>query len=202
MARILFITGTDTGVGKTVLATLLARHLHGGRLSVAALKPIASGNRNDARALHAALGRTMALDAINPWSFRAALSPLLAARREGRTVTKNEVVEYVRGIAARFDLVLIEGAGGLLSPLGQDFDSRDLIVSLNAAPLVVVPNRLGAVNQTRLILAALPRPFARGVHVVLMNPRRPDAASRTNPELIAEFMSRRQLHELPWVAPA
>ena len=119
-----------------------------------------------------------------------------------KKVRKSEVVTYVRGIARCFDLVLIEGAGGLLSPLGEDFDSRDLIVSLKAAPLVVVANRLGAVNQTRLMLAALPRALARGVHVVLMNPRRPDAASRTNPELIAGFMPRRQLHEFPWVAPA
>ena len=200
MIRIFFITGTDTGVGKTVLTTLLVRHLRKGGHDVGALKPIASGDRNDARALRAALGGGLSLDQINPWSFRAPLSPLVAARREGRKVWQRDILNYVRRFGRDFDPMLIEGAGGLLSPLGEDFDSRDLIVSLQATPLIVVPNRLGAVNLVRLTLAALPQTPRRNARVVFMNPRRPNAASRTNPELIAEFMPRGRVHELPWLA--
>src|SRR5947207_4859213 len=125
--RILFITGTDTGVGKTVLASLLARHLRERGVAVAALKPICSGGRADARALHASLDGALTLDEINPWHFRAPLAPLLAARREHRRVELADVLAHLRRIQRRFDVVLVEGAGGLLSPLGDDFNSRDLI---------------------------------------------------------------------------
>ena len=202
MARILFITGTDTGVGKTVLTSLLARHLRGVGLSVAALKPICSGGRDDARALLGALDGALSLDEINPWHFRASLAPLLAARREGRKVTRAMAVAHIRGLARRFEIVLVEGAGGLLTPLGEKFDSRDLIVALRATPIVVAPNRLGMLNQVRRVLAALPVAAARCVQVVLVNPRRPDAASASNPRLLAEFVPGRRLYALPWLEPA
>src|SRR3989442_15923905 len=83
-SRILFVTGTDTGVGKTILTSLLARHLRERGVAVAALKPICSGGRADARALHSSLDGTLTLDEINPWHFRAPLAAQLAARREHR----------------------------------------------------------------------------------------------------------------------
>src|SRR5882672_12907659 len=106
----LFITGTDTGVGKTVLTSLLARHLRERGVAVAALKPICSGGRADARALHASLDGALTLDEINPWHFRAPLAPLLAARQEQKRVTLREVTSHVRAIASRCEVILIEGA--------------------------------------------------------------------------------------------
>jgi dethiobiotin synthetase len=187
MARILFITGTDTGVGKTVFTVALARFLHRSGVNVLAMKPLCSGGREDARALRAALGRELKLDEINPWHFRAALAPVLAARAEGRTVRRADVVAQVRAMAARCEVLLVEGAGGLLSPLGEDFDSRDLITALRARTIVVTANRLGAVGQARLVLAALPATAAKEALVVLMQPARPDAASGSNAKLLAEF---------------
>src|SRR5216117_143726 len=142
-SRILFITGTDTGVGKTVLTSLLARHLRERGAAVAALKPICSGGRADARALHSSLDGALTLDEINPWYFRDPLAPLLAARREHRRVDLANVLAHVRSVQRRFDVVLVEGAGGLLSPLGEDFNSRDLMIALRAIPIVVCSNRLG-----------------------------------------------------------
>ena len=81
MKQTIFITGTDTGVGKTVLTALLAQFLRGRGVSVAALKPVCSGGREDARALRHALGGALTLDEINPWHFRAAVAPALAAWR-------------------------------------------------------------------------------------------------------------------------
>ena len=199
---ILFITGTDTGVGKTVLAGWLTRCLRQEGVRVAALKPVCSGGRGDARRLRAAAGGALTLDEVNPWHFRAALAPLLAARREKRRVTLAQVVAHVRRMQQRFPAVLVEGAGGLLSPLGEDFDSRDLIVALRATPIVVGPNRLGAVNQILLVLAALPRGFSRRAQVVLTSLKRPDAASRGNPRLLAERLGRRRVHVLPWLKPS
>src|ERR1017187_10119982 len=82
MKRILFITGTDTGAGKTVLTALLAQYLRGRGISVAALKPVCSGGREDALAICDALGGTLPLDEINPWHFHAAIAPSLAAQRD------------------------------------------------------------------------------------------------------------------------
>ena len=198
----LFITGTDTGVGKTVLTSLLARRLRERGVSVAALKPICSGGRGDARMLHSSLDGALTLDEINPWHFCAPLVPLLAARRERRRVELANVLAHVRKIQGRFDVVLVEGAGGLLSSLGEDFDARDLIVSLRAVPIIVSPNRLGVVNHVLLTVEALPRVISRGAPVVLMSPRRPDLASRTNPRFLAGILGPDRVLEFPWLSVA
>jgi len=95
--------------------------------------------------------------------------------------------------------VVVEGAGGLLSPLGEGFDSRDLIQALNATPIIVCANKLGAVNQVRLVLEALPPAAKRLARVVLVNPKKPDAASRTNLELLKEYIKAERLRVMPWV---
>ena len=195
----LFITGTDTGVGKTVLTTLLAGHLRRAGLAVAALKPFCSGGREDAVALHEALEGALALDEINPWHFRAALAPLLAARRENKRVCLGDVLQHVRRVRRRFEVTLVEGAGGLLSPLGEGFNARDLIARLAAIPIVVCPNRLGVVNQAELVLAALPRATALRSRVVLVQPPIHDLASRTNPALLSEQIGRDRVCLLPWL---
>ena len=99
----------------------------------------------------------------------------------------------------RFDVVLIEGAGGLLSPLGEKFDSRELIAALRATPMVVCPNRLGAVNQILLTLAALPRGASGRARVVLMSPSKPDVSTSTNVSLLAEFLDAKRIFCLPWM---
>src|SRR5664280_2498160 len=91
-----FITGTDTGVGKTVLTALLTRHLRERGVNAAALKPVCSGGRNDVRALRAAMKGALTPNEINPWHFRAPLAPLLAARRERKRVTPANVLAHIR----------------------------------------------------------------------------------------------------------
>lgn len=199
LKRIFFITGTDTGAGKTVLAALLVRHLRERGANAAALKPVCSGGRGDARKLLAAMDGALALDEIAPWHFRAPIAPLLAARREGRAVKLAQVVARVRAAQRRFEPLLVEGAGGLLSPLGKNFDSRDLLTALGAAPLVAAPNRLGVVNQLRLTLEALPERFRRRSKIVLMSPSRPDASAASNAKLLAEFFAPERIFTLPWL---
>jgi len=80
----IFITGTDTGVGKTVLTVLLAQFLRQRGVNAAALKPICSGGRDDARKIFTAVSGALSLDEINPWHFRAPIAPLLAARKENK----------------------------------------------------------------------------------------------------------------------
>jgi dethiobiotin synthetase len=199
--RLVFVTGSDTGVGKTVLTAAFTRHLRAAGVNAVALKPLCSGGRDDARALRAAADDALALDEANPWHFRAALAPTLAARREKRRVTLPVVAARVRAVARRFELASVEGAGGLLSPLTEDGDNRDLLAALQpGAVLIVVPNRLGAVNQARLVLAALPKIARRRTAIVLFEQRKPDAASRTNAALLAEFAPGVPVVRLPWLA--
>jgi dethiobiotin synthetase len=197
-----FITGNDTGVGKTVLAVLLTRHLRARGIKVAALKPLCSGDQSDALLLRQAAGDTLPLQETNPWHFRAALAPLVAARRERRQVTRAAVLGHVRRVRRGFDVTLIEGAGGLLSPLGGDFTARELIVSLQATPLVVCPNRLGAINQALLVLAALPAGAGGRAQVVLISQRQPDGAERSNVGALREALGSRRVHVLPWLSKA
>lgn len=202
----LFVTGTDTGVGKTVLSVLLTRTLLARGRDVMAAKPFCSGGRSDARSLCAVLatmgrGRVAAvsLDDVNPWHFREPLTPLVAARRTGRTVAAKDALAFLRTAGRRGEILLIEGAGGLLSPLGEGFDARDLIAGLEAVPLVVAANRLGVLNHVLLTWEALPRAARRHAQLVLMEPARPGRVSRTNGELLAERLGVQRVHRLPWL---
>ncbi len=188
MKQTLFITGTDTGVGKTVLTALLTRFLRARGIPAAALKPVCSGGRADARALHAAMAGALTLDEINPWHFRAPVAPSLAARRENKTVKLPQVLAHLRALQKRFDVLLVEGAGGLLSPLGENFNSRDLISALRATPIIVAPNKLGVVNQILLTLEALPKNLRAKARIVLISPPKPDAATKSNTKLLAQFV--------------
>jgi dethiobiotin synthetase len=151
--------------------------------------------------LHAALGETVSLEAINPWHFRAPLAPLLAARREKKRVTLAQVLAHIRTHRQNCETILVEGAGGLLSPLGQRFNSRDLIVALRARPLVVVPNKLGVVNHLLLTLAALPPASRSQAQIILMSPPKTDLATDTNLSLIRELLPRQPIYVFPWLGP-
>jgi dethiobiotin synthetase len=199
MKQTLFITGTDTGVGKTVLTVLLANFLRERGVNVAALKPVCSGNRNDARKIFAAMDGELSLNEINPWHFRAQVAPLLAARLENKRVKLPQVLARVRAMQKHFDVLLVEGAGGLLSPLGDNFNSRDLISALRAIPIVVAQNKIGVVNQVLLTLEALPKNLRAKARVVLMSPPKPDSSTNSNAKLLGQFFDPQKILSLPWL---
>lgn len=211
--KIIFITGTDTGAGKTVLTTLLVGYLRDCAVNAAALKPVCSGGRGDAQRLFEAMNGAfevqnpkskaqslaLSLDEINPWHFRAPVAPLPAARRENRKIKLTQALAHIRETQKRFKILLVEGAGGLLSPLGEDFNSRDLILALRAIPIVVAQNKIGAVSQILLTLEAIPKNLRDKARVVLMSPRKRDAATKTNAKLLAEFRPEGKIFTLPWL---
>jgi len=199
LKRKLFITGTDTGAGKTVLTALLAAHLRAKKIRVAAFKPVCSGGRDDAKKIHAALGGALTLDEINPWHFRAALAPLLAAKMEKKSVTRAQLITHIRTMLGNFDVTLVEGAGGLLSLIGKDFNSRDLILGLRAEPIIVAQNKLGVVNHLLLTLEALPKNYRARTKIVLVSPAKPDSATATNAKLLGEFFPPAKIFTLPWL---
>ena len=197
MARFIFITGTDTGVGKTVLAVALTRWLRANGRSAVALKPLASGDRDDALKLEAAQDGALPIDWINPWSFSEPLAPLLAARRDGRLITAGTLIGHLKATGKRGDPVVIEGAGGLLSPLVEGADAPEVIAALRARTVIVARDRLGVINQVRLVWGALPASARRYAQVVLMAEPRGDHSTPTNRELLAEYIGLERIHRCP-----
>jgi dethiobiotin synthetase len=185
-------------VGKTVLTALLVRRWRELGVAARALKPLCSGGRDDARVLREAQGSELSLDVVNPWHFRLALTPLVAAEREGRSVSLGEVVQAVERARDGCDVLVVEGAGGLLSPLGRDFDSRTLIRALNAKPVVVAANRLGCLSQVLLLLEGLGQ-VGTSAPVVLMQPLRTSLAARTNRDLLRDRLGPDRVVEVPWL---
>ena len=158
----LFITGSDTGVGKTYVAALIARALCKQGHTVGVYKPVASGCREkgkklfceDAALLWEAAGKPGELARVCPQMFSAPLAPNLAAAKEGRHVDPRLLRTGVRYWQERSEIVLIEGAGGLMSPLTDDEYNADLAYDLGYPLIVVVPNRLGVINQALMTLIA------------------------------------------------
>lgn len=150
-----FITGTDTGVGKTFVTCLLLRALNATGRRAVGFKPICCGDRADVAALAAAGAGGASMDEINPLWFRTPASPLAATVAENRECDLQPVVKRFGDLCARFDLVLVEGAGGWEVPIHPDYFVSDLARDLGLPVIVVVRNRLGALNHAILTVNAI-----------------------------------------------
>jgi dethiobiotin synthetase len=166
---VVFITGTDTGVGKTLLTGLLLRWLRTAGVNALAIKPFASGGTNDARILGRLQSGRLELSEISPYRFRLPLAPAVAAELEGRRVRLKESIRHVERMRSRCDCLLVEGCGGLLSPLGASFSLLELIQHCCSHVIVVSQNRLGAINQVLLTVRALESGGVKSMAVALMN---------------------------------
>jgi dethiobiotin synthetase len=157
-ARGIFVIGTDTDVGKTYASCLLIRQLAQRGLCVGVYKPVASGlvpgQPTDAERLIAASGRAWPLERACPQSFTAPLAPPLAAAREGRHVDPHLLAAGVQWWRDRCDVLLVEGAGGALSPLSMQTTVLDLASRLEYPLVLVAGHRLGMINHTLLTLEA------------------------------------------------
>jgi dethiobiotin synthetase len=204
MGRTIFVTGTDTGVGKTILTGLLVAHAletaknePSGGLPVAALKPFCSGGRRDAELLWELQDRRIPLDVINPFHYAQALAPRTAARLENIEASFKQTLEAIGRVKA--GLRLIEGAGGLLTPLGTNFAAADIVRQLACEVLVAAPNRLGMLNHTMLTLEALKHRGVSSVKIVVMNHSGGDESTRYNVEDLRELAAPFPVHEIPLI---
>ena len=181
MAGGLFVTGTGTGVGKTYVAALIAHSLRESGARVGVYKPVASGCEMlggklvspDAVALWQAAGQPGMLDQVCPQVFAAPLSPHLAARAEGRKVDASQLRSGIEYWRATSDFVIVEGAGGLMSPIGDDDYNADLAEEFGFPLVVVAANELGTINATlqTLITASTYRDGLNVAGIVLNSPR-------------------------------
>ena len=161
----IFVTGTDTGVGKTLVAAGLVRLLAAGGQRVVGLKPVASGAertpeglRNaDALALAAASSVGLPYETTNPYCFEPAIAPHLAAADAGVLMSLPKLVDWYRAATAGVDLAIVEGAGGWRLPLHPAGFLSDFPEALGLGVILVVGLRLGCLNHARLTLDALER---------------------------------------------
>ena len=169
-----FITATDTGVGKTVVTAALALCLKQRGLRVAVMKPIETGCSkekpfdSDAERLRTAIETDLPLDLVSPYRLSAPLAPLDAARAAGVTIEMDHIKSAFHTLSNDQDCVLIEGVGGLMVPLSEKMDVRDMITSLRLPALVVGHTALGGINHALLTIEVL-RQRAIPVVGILLN---------------------------------
>jgi len=185
----LFLTGTDTGVGKTFVAALLTRALRAAGLGTLALKPLCCGEREDVEILRAASGFVLTNDETNPVWLQAPAAPLVAANLENRILSLDALETWFRDLSQKYPSLLVEGAGGWLVPITPEKTLADLAARL-ALPIVpVVSNRLGCLNHTLLTLESI---RARGLHcpgIILNHLTAPsDAATRATREILEQSL--------------
>jgi dethiobiotin synthetase len=203
---VLLITGTDTGVGKTWVGRALSHALVAAGRRVVAVKPVETGCEDDGSHLEdgallaAATGQAEPRRALI--RFRTPVTPALAAERDGsgEPIDLDALVLQIEAVSGGADVLLVEGAGGLLSPITWEWTAADLARSLGAVALVVAADRLGSINHTQLTLSALELAGLDVVGVVFTAPEAPDASTGTNPGAIARLSGLEHVLALPRVA--
>ena len=193
--RGIFVTGTDTEVGKTLAATVLMHHYCRQGLRVVGMKPVAAGchetpagwKNEDVEALLAASNVEAPIEAVNPYAFREPIAPHIAAKREGRTIDLGRIVAGFETLRALADMVVVEGAGGFLVPLNDTEDFGDLAQRLDLPVVLTVGLRLGCINHALLTQEAI---AARGLRLAGWIANRIDPHMSAPAENIDALMAR------------
>ena len=197
--KAIFITGTDTGVGKTAISASLAAFFSLKKeLNVGVMKPFESGlartgrdeSASDARLLKEASGTSDTLEEINPYKFETPLAPEAAAKQENVVIDIDKVSKTFQKLRERHNVLVIEGAGGVLVPIGEGFFFCDLMKTWGIPVIIVSRLGLGTINHTLLTNAFLQ---SMGISVlgVILNDIDGvgDIAAKTNPEMLQQYLN-------------
>jgi len=203
-----FITGTDTGVGKTLIAGAIARALSLNGRRVGVMKPFESGCRRDGAAVvpaDAVLLRNMAgsqddLALICPYAFERPLAPGVAADLEQVPISLEKVQKIFNQLSAHYDIMLVEGAGGLMVPVSAEHVIIDIIRLLQLPLIIVARTALGTINHTLLTVKEAQRAgiLVCGIILNKVSPEQ-DEAEDTNPEVIRKFSNVPLLGQVPYI---
>ena len=205
-SRGIFITATDTGVGKTVVTAALAVVLRNNGYDVGVMKPIETGVLSSASAgsdavrLCAAAKSSDALTEIRPYAFRRPLAPLDAARLEKKTVTMPTIMRAFRRLQLRHEVILVEGVGGVHVPITSSLDMSDLIYRMKFDAIVVGRVSLGGINHAMLTLEALRRRKI-SVLALVLNRILPAQTVTTQLQESSTLRLLRQLVDVPVIGP-
>jgi dethiobiotin synthetase len=203
-----FITGTDTGVGKTFFACGLAALLKESGYKVGVMKPAETGcdqaegklMPQDAAALKEASGCDLPLETVCPYRFREPLAPSVAAEREGVRIDIDRLMGVYSEISAAHDITIVEGAGGLMVPLLPSYTYADFAKVLKLSLIVVAANKLGMINH---LLLTLEHASCKGLSVLgyVLNQieNQPSLAAETNREALVSLTGVPCMGELPYI---
>ena len=204
-----FITGTDTGVGKTAAACILARSFRAAGYRVGVMKPVETGCADkdgklipqDALRLKEASGSTAALETINPYRFTLPLSPHTASEHFGATIEFDNIKSCFDELIKENDVMLVEGAGGLLVPVSEGRTMADLAIYLGMPLIVVSANRLGTINHTLLTVHCALSKGLKVAGVILNNttPKDGDISREYNRADIERLSPVPVLFEIPFL---
>lgn len=184
-----FITGTDTDAGKTYVTALMTRSLRRAGFDTVAMKPVSCGEPEDTRILLASADNELSHTEVTPVSYKAPLAPIEAARLEDRTFDPEVVLTVFRRLRSTYRSLLVEGVGGWLVPLSPGYTTADLAKTMGLPVLLVVRNRLGALNHSLLTLESIRNHGLTCSGIVLNNHPADDgdAAREGNRRLLPEF---------------
>ena len=200
MTRGFFITGTDTEIGKTAVTAGLATAFKQRGLNVGVMKPVAAGSRADAIMLQQSAGVSDTIQEINPIYLQNPLSPNVAAQIESKPLNIDDITTHYEQLKKRHNIMLIEGVGGLLVPLLEDFSVADLITQINLPIIIVARAALGTINHTLLTIEAAQR-RNHNIVGIIYNTVSPDAdatAAQTSPDTITRISNIPSLGILPY----
>lgn len=187
----LFVSGTGTGVGKTLLAGFLFFHLRSEGKKVIALKPFCCGGEEDLKFLGQLQGIENFREEICHTYFPEPLAPYIAGKKNRKKIKIEAISNWIHQQSAAFDWVVIEGCGGLLVPLGKDFFVLDLIQQLNARVFIAAPNMLGVLNHSFLTFRSLQTVGIKDFVFVLMGQASQDLSAISNREVLRDFIGER-----------
>jgi dethiobiotin synthase len=193
-ARTIFIIGTDTSVGKTAVTALLLAHAQAQGMNVRALKPFSTGGTSDEALLSSLQKSTLQ---INFFHYDEPVSPWTAAKKHNQPLSLDAAIRPIQEHRVSCELLLIEGAGGLLTPLGERFSIVDLIGELNAEVIVVAANRLGVLNHTLLTVEALRNRGINAIRVALVEHAGSDGSRKSNFNDLRELLRGVPIIEIP-----
>ncbi len=193
----IFITGTDTGVGKTYVAAGLASFARSQGTNVGVMKPAETGCRKrngilvpaDAVLLMKAAGVRDGLDDVNPYRFSKPLAPSVAAATDGRSISPGKIIRAFERLRRKHDCMIVEGAGGIMVPLSGRFTFLDLAADLRLPVLIVARPGLGTINHTLLTVNAVRNRKLEIAGIVINHaqPGQTGMAEKTNPDIIREL---------------
>ena len=198
--KILFITGTDTGAGKTVLTALLLAQLRSQGLNALAMKPVCAGPRSDVRLLQSLQPGELSDDEMNPFWYKAPVAPIFAARKYRKKPTQTNLKKAIQGLRERCDILLVEGAGGLMVPLVKNQTWEGLIKSLKCSVLVAAKNQLGVINHGLLTINRLQTIGVKRFGFCLIDHCRvskKDSSEMVNLRILNEFSGKCPVFEIP-----
>lgn len=199
--KTIFVAGTDTGVGKTMIAGALAAALRLRGHEVGVMKPVACGSLKDSEFLKACANVRDPLSLITPVHLKQPLSPNVAAKIEKRPIGIKKIEAAFKQLSRRYQVLVVEGCGGLLVPITERFFVIDLISMMKAETVLVSRSGLGAINHSLLSLEALRRRRIEPLGVVFnrLSGGPMSLPERTNPEVVAKIGRTRPLGVFPFM---